>query len=45
MSHAEPCPECNGMPDESDDMTGCGTCWGDGWVVVEDDEDDDDDSW
>jgi hypothetical protein len=42
--HAVPCSECGGMPDESDDMSGCSTCWGSGYeIIYEDDTDDIDD--
>jgi len=38
-----PCPDCDGHPEESEDLDGCGTCWGDGWVegLVDDGEDED----
>ena len=29
---ADPCPECDGKPDEAGG-DGCDTCWGDGWVA------------
>lgn len=37
---AVPCSECDGQPDESDDMDGCGTCYGSGYEVNETDDDD-----
>ena len=37
MCEAVPCSECDGHPDESEDMDGCGTCGGSGYEVVDDD--------
>ena len=37
---AVPCPDCGGFPDEDEELTGCSTCGGDGWIEVGEDDDD-----